>query len=283
MHDIAVTDPQSRRKRVRGLLEKFLGKERIARLLRVKGHVLDFTRRCSAAIRFDTLSWQPSRPGAGYLNYYPDGFSASPRLTALYRRWIRGNKTNNNGDASRFIALLLNLQQLLDEGIHGDFAELGVWKGNSAAILADFAAKSNVRLFLFDTFKGFDQRDFVGVDRHQSTAFTDTSIDYVRETVGDSTCTTYVPGFFPESLTGEVRQRTFALAHIDCDLYGPMKAALEFFYPRMPRGGMLILHDYSSGCWAGAKSAVDEFCAATGEFIVLWPDKSGTAMIRKSH
>ena len=61
-----------------------------------------------------------------------------------------------------------------------------------------------------------------------------------------------------------------------------MKAALEFFYPRMPRGGMLILHDYSSEIWVGATRAIDEFYKATGEFISLWPDKSGTAIIRKT-
>lgn len=56
----------------------------------------------------------------------------------------------------------------------------------------------------------------------------------------------------------------------------------EFFYPRLATGGMLILHDYSSGTWAGAAKAVDEVSAATGEFISLWPDKSGTAILRKS-
>jgi len=85
------------------------------------------------------------------------------------------------------------------------------------------------------------------------------------------------PGVFPQP-----RESTFALAHIDCDLYEPMKAALAFFYERMPRGGMLILHDYSSTTWAGATQAINEFCAASGEFVTLWPDKSGTAMIRKS-
>jgi hypothetical protein len=45
---------------------------------------------------------------------------------------------------------------------------------------------------------------------------------------------------------------------------------------------MLILHDYSSGTWDGATRAIDEFCRNAGESVSLWPDKSGTAMIRKS-
>jgi hypothetical protein len=239
--------------------------------------------RLSHKIRFDSVAWSPKGSFPAFLAYYPDALPSFPDLSDLYRRWIRGNKPNNNGDATRFIALILNIRQLEQEGIEGDFAELGVWKGNSAAILADFAAKSDKRLFLFDTFSGFDSRDFVGVDQNRRHEFADTSIDFVRETVGHPQVTTYLQGFFPDSITEEVRQRTFALAHIDCDLYEPMKAALDFFYPRMPKGGMLILHDYSSGVWPGATRAIDEFYKANGEFLSLWPDKSGTAVIRKSH
>jgi hypothetical protein len=242
-----------------------------------------YAKTCIAVSRYEFFSWAPKGILPGYFAYYPDGLSTfSDHQRKLYRRWIRGNKRNNNGDASRFMALLLNLRQLQRDEIEGDFAELGVWKGNSAALLADFAASSGKRLFLFDTFSGFDRRDLVGVDETKRLEFADTSIDYVRQTVGHDEVTTYVQGFFPESLTPEIEERTFALIHIDCDLYEPMKAALEFFYPRMPKGGMLILHDYSSGTWPGATKAVDEFRQAMGEYLSLWPDKSGTAMIRKS-
>jgi hypothetical protein len=242
----------------------------------------NFSREAVCKLRFGLVTWGPHGSASTFHAYYPDGLGSFPDLPDLYRRWIHGNKTNNNGDATRFLALMLNVRQLQKEGIEGDFAELGVWKGNSAAILAHFASQSGRRLFLFDTFAGFDQRDLVGVDQSQHRDFSDTSIESVRETVGHPENTTYLQGFFPDTITEEVRQRQFALAHIDCDLYEPMKAALAFFYPRMPKGGMLILHDYSSGSWAGAAEAVDEFYKATGEHITLWPDKSGTAMIRKS-
>jgi hypothetical protein len=267
--------PQSR-------LKKFLRKSPAAMLTSLRWNIRNTAVSWTCKARFGTVTWNPRGAKPAFLAYYPDGLPSFPDLSDLYRRWIRGNKTNNNGDASRFMALMLNLRQLQQEGIEGDFAELGVWKGNSAAILADYAAHSGKRLFLFDTFTGFDQRDIVGVDQDHNLNFADTSIDYVRQTVGHPEVTTYLPGFFPETIADEVRNRTFALAHIDCDLYEPMKAALEFFYPRMPRGGMLILHDYASGSWLGATLAIDEFYKATGEFISLWPDKSGTAIIRKS-
>lgn len=248
----------------------------------LRWNVLNLARDTRNRLHFSLFSWHPRGETPIFMAYYPDSMKSLPNLRSLYGRWIRGNKTNNNGDAARFTALILNLRQLKADNIPGDFAELGVWRGNSAAILAEFAAASGRHLFLFDTFCGFDRRNLVEIDQAHNPMFADTSIAYVQETVGHPATITCVQGFFPESITGEVRSRTFALAHIDCDLYEPVKAALEFFYPLMPRGGMMILHDYSSGTWAGATLAIDEFCAATGEFLSLWPDKSGTAMIRKS-
>jgi len=248
----------------------------------LKWHFTDLQRSCIAKMRFGFTRWSPTGALPHFTAYYPDSIGSFPDRDDLYRRWIRGNKINNNGDASRFMGFLLNLRQVQNEGINGDFAELGVWKGNSAAILAAFATNSQRKLYLFDTFSGFDARDTLGECRQKDEDFADTSIDYVRTTVGHDSTTIYVPGYFPDSITPEVTSATFAFVHIDCDLYAPMKAALEFFYPRTSTGGMMILHDYSSGNWSGATRAIDEFCDVTGEHVSLWPDKSGTAMLRKS-
>jgi hypothetical protein len=59
------------------------------------------------------------------------------------------------------------------------------------AYLADFAARSEKKLFLFDTFSRFDARDLVGIDRGRKLEFNDTSIEFVRETVGNDQVTTY--------------------------------------------------------------------------------------------
>jgi hypothetical protein len=45
--------------------------------------------------------------------------------------------------------------------------------------------------------------------------------------------------------------------HFDVDLYESTKACLEFFYPRMIVGGVMLSHDYS--LLAGVRKAVDEF------------------------
>jgi hypothetical protein len=68
----------------------------------------------------------------------------------------------------------------------------------------------------------------------------------VKEIVGNEN-TVYVEGFFPKSLeTIDNYNLMFALVHIDCDLEQPFIHGLNYFYPRMVKGGFLILHDYSS-------------------------------------
>lgn len=221
-----------------------------------------------------------------FLAHHPDSHNfsnAHPEFHELFGRFKKHNEANNAGDLARLWSLILNLKQIIAEGIEGDFAELGVWRGNTAAVLACFAARSNRQVLLFDTFEGFHQRDLTGIDAGQLAYFSDTSVELVKEVIGkECRVCEFVKGRFPESLNESHSSRRYAAVSLDCDLYEPMKAGLEFFYPLMPKGGLLLLHDYSSLAWAGARSAIDEFCRETGEYAVLLPDKSGSAVIRKS-
>ena len=220
--------------------------------------------------------------------YQPDSYVAfreHPEFRALFSRFSRHNRMNNAGDSVRLWSFILNIKQVLQGGVDGDFAELGVWRGNTAAVLAHFAATAGRTVHLFDTFTGFNQRDMQGVDSDVTLRpdFSNTSIAIVQEVIGPawSVCR-LAPGHFPDSIEPEHTTSKFAVVSIDCDLYEPMKAGLAFFYPRMARGGLLLLHDYSSLHWAGARRAIDEFCVATGELPILMPDKSGSAIIRRS-
>ena len=217
------------------------------------------------------------------LEYRPDYHvydQQIPQYSVLQKAWLAGNGTNNGGDFTRFYMLYQNIRQILKDGVEGDFIELGVYKGNSATMLAALGRTAGRQTYLLDTFEGFDARDFRGDDAGRQMQFKDTSLERVRALVGEDRVT-YIKGFFPESVKGLALPERLALAHIDCDLYDPMKAALESFYPRLSRGGLLIMHDYGSGHWRGATRAVDEFFADKPEKPIIMPDKSGSAVIRR--
>jgi hypothetical protein len=207
-------------------------------------------------------------------------FRGFPEFESLFRGWITGKKNANCGDMARFYFLYLNVKNVLSSGVVGDLVELGVHRGNSAKILAELGRAKGRRLYLYDTFEGFDERDLQGMDASQGVLFADTSLERVLALTGGESVIP-VKGFFPESLAQGSIPEQIAVAHIDCDLHDPMKAGLEHFYPRLAPGGILVMHDYSSGYWPGATRAIDDFFADKPEKLILMPDRSGSAVIRK--
>ena len=218
-----------------------------------------------------------------YVAYRPDSdvfFKRYPEMAQLSEKWVKNNVMNNAGDLPRFYALIMNIKNILEDNVAGDIAELGVYRGNSGALLAHYAREYKRNVLLFDTFEGFDGRDLVGIDKSKAFEFADTSLKDVSDLVGEERVR-FVQGRFPQSIPPDLHATRFCLVHIDCDLYEPAKAGLEFFYPRLSPGGLIIMHDYGNPYWNGIKRAVDEYCHRIPERPVVIGDKSGTAMLRK--
>ena len=186
-----------------------------------------------------------------------------------------------SGDISRFYFFCLAFDQLSKEGVFGDIAELGTYRGETATILATMARRMETTAWVLDTFEGFNPADLTGVDADHKMAFEDTSLEAVRTLVGEANVK-YIKGHFPESTSEMPQDLSFCLVHIDCDLYLPITNALDYFYPRLVAGGYLIVHDYASLAWDGAEKAVDEFFADKPEAIIPLTDGCGSAVIRKA-
>ena len=268
-----------RLKSIFGRISRFLARppEQRARILKLR------TQWFAGAIFFRLLGWNINHRRSPLLLVYKPQFDyvcdRFPEYRAFREYWVHGN-AQNRGDLLRLYTIALNAKQLDLDDVRGDFAELGVYKGNSAKVLS--ALKGPRHLYLFDTFSGFDRRDLRNLDKtHRGDSFSDVSLDDVRSFVGIDGVS-YAAGWFPQSVSAAASNARYALVHIDCDLYDPAKAALEFFYPRLSPGGLLLIHDYSSGLWPGLTQAVDEFIKTIGERLVLIPDASGTASLRKS-
>jgi len=226
-----------------------------------------------------------------YTEYVPDRYcyqyelyKQSPNFLDFsdIEKWTKGNFRNNAGDLTRFFFINLCIDSLLEENLIGNVVELGVYKGNSAFLLSKFAKRTSTKCYLFDTFEGFDVRDLKGRDaQFEKSSFADTSLEAVKEVVQGGPNTIFVKGYFPESLKEIDSVGELILVHVDCDLEKPIAAALDYFYPKIKKGGFLIMHDYSGLSWPGAKHAINEFFKDKPEFVVPIPDKSGTCVIRK--
>ncbi len=188
----------------------------------------------------------------------------------------------NYQDKIRFFNWWLQVERLKKEDIPGDFAELGVYKGESACVLHHMDPER--KFHLFDTFTGFPSRDLAHETGEAATytpdRFADTQVNDVLRKISGNENIILHPGYFPDT-ADVVRNEKFALVNLDADLYQPTRAALDFFYPRLSPGGIIFIHDYNHK-WEGIKKAVDEFVMTIPESLVFMPDLDGTCMIVKN-
>lgn len=179
--------------------------------------------------------------------------------------------------------LLLLCKSVTERKVKGSIAELGVFKGQSARLFHHYFPDRT--LYLLDTFTGFPKKD---VEKEKSITglstteehFSNTGIALVQKNIEPiSENIQFIQGYFPDSATIELEKDTFAMVHLDADLYQPTIEGLYFFYPKLNTGGIIIVHDYNA--WPGARTAVDEFCLQHATFPIPMPDKSGSCILIK--
>jgi hypothetical protein len=154
-------------------------------------------------------------------------------------------------------------------GLGGSMAEVGVYRGGTARLIRK--VDNSRHLHLFDTFTGVpepsaDDRSFLwGRAKKGRFAF---PLEKVKSYFQDCDKVSFHPGYFPA--TGEaVKHEKFSFVHSDVGLYESTRAVLEFFYPRLLRGGILISHDFATG--HGVRKAFEEFFAGRPEPVIELP------------
>jgi len=151
------------------------------------------------------------------------------------------------------------------------FYECGVATGGTAAVFAKILEDANTvgyktQLHLFDTFNGMPEANPKYDNYHKKgdipSNIEDTK-NYIESFLKDPGFIHYHKGLMPDTFSG-CETHEIAFAHIDVDLYQSYKVCLEFIYPRLLPKGTAVFDDYGHVSCEGAKTAVDEFCLATG-------------------
>jgi ADP-heptose:LPS heptosyltransferase len=148
------------------------------------------------------------------------------------------------------------------QNVPGATAELGVYKGGSALLIA--ATAQSASCHLFDTFTGIPAKG--EDDIHAVGDFSDTTLGTVKELLKDCPNARYHAGLFPDTAKG-LEFETFKFVHIDGDQYQTTRDALEYFYPRLNDGGILLFDDYQWKNCPGVEKALTEFMADKPEAL----------------
>ncbi len=157
---------------------------------------------------------------------------------------------------------------LEEQGVPGDILEAGVWRGGAVilmrAVLNAYEIQGR-KVFAADSFAGIPKN--VRVRNDPVDLWSDrwvASLDEVRQNISRlgllDDRIEFVVGFFSESLKNLAGER-FALIRLDSDSYDSVEISLEYLYPLLSRGGIVIIDDWHL---AGCKLAVETYRSRHG-------------------
>lgn len=147
-------------------------------------------------------------------------------------------------------------------------AEIGTFKGGSAKFIAEALRRSGRRnrFYVCDTFEGHAAVDPTVDGKHQVGVQFKSSVERVRRYLKSYKNIQILAGDIMVTAAQIPTDEKFALVHIDVDVYPPTRFCLEFFGPRLVRGGVMVMDDYGTLACVGVEKAVEEFVAANPGF-----------------
>ncbi|MCL2839581.1 MAG: class I SAM-dependent methyltransferase [Defluviitaleaceae bacterium] len=230
---------------------------------------------------------------------FPVEFSDADKEILSY---VKSNNLTMVSD-ERLFATLSACKYAVLNNIEGDFVECGVWRGGNALIAAAVfkAYGANKKVWLFDTFEGFDdinptehdtltstgkQIDAVDMDtaleKYYDTSNCGNAIEDVQENFRAynllSENVIFVKGDVLKTLEGDNIPEKISILRLDTDLYESTKKEVEILYPKVEMGGVLIVDDY--GYHDGARIAVEEYFSDRTKPMLQYIDNTGRLAIK---
>jgi hypothetical protein len=195
------------------------------------------------------------------------------RLPNFDRAWDYENDFYLSCDITRISKILAayELYKMVCD-LPGHVVECGVFKGSSLSRFAMFRSLfGNVysrKIIAFDIFDKFPEAKFQEDIRArekfvQEAGEQSISVEQMREVLdrrGIGQNVELVPGDITLTVPDYIKNKPelkISLLNLDTDIREPAVTILEYLFPRIVRGGILILDDY--GTWPGETNAVDEY------------------------
>ena len=203
------------------------------------------------------------------------------------------------GNGGQLEMLLVLMEEVLRNGVRGDFMEAGTYRGGVAIFMAGFIAVSDPtrKVWALDSFRGMPGADYHGAKlsdqehrdfepgklatpggvRHAQRNFARLGLDHLANIVPGtlpsrkdvsyaSPCPRApspglrVSGWFNETMP-ILPVKRLAILRVDSDIYSSILETLEHMYPKLSTGGFVLFDDYK---FPYAKRAVQDFRARYG-------------------
>lgn len=155
--------------------------------------------------------------------------------------------------------------------IKGNIIECGVWRGGMIAAIAELLGNER-KYYLFDSFEGLPEvQEIDGIsakkwqeDKEGSTYFENCKAEmtYAEKAMELAEITNYeiVKGWFADTLPKFNTNEEIAILRLDGDWYDSITHCLNYLYPFVSKGGLIILDDYY--LWDGCSRAVHNYLSS---------------------
>jgi len=184
------------------------------------------------------------------------------------RAYINATEPNKMLSPSRLLNLYHLLSQTIAWGVPGDIVEVGCCTGFSARFIRMVMDCFNYQrpFHVYDSFEGLrgwtPEDDGIAIFPGMFVTSQQTLLDNFQEL--GLTPPIIHQGWVEETLPQELPDK-IAFAHIDVDLYQPIKHSLNAVYPRASHNAVILVDDYGHPDWPGAMKAVDDFATKLSE------------------
>jgi len=176
-------------------------------------------------------------------------------------------------DISRIKKILSHYEFFkMAQNIRGEIVECGVFKGASFARFAMFrdlfGNPLSKKIIGFDVFGKFPKTKFSQdnklrkkfIDEAGESSISVSQLQQVLKNKKIDKLVEIVKGDITKTIPAYIKSNPhlkISLLNLDTDIYEPAVTILEQFYPRISKGGILILDDY--GVFPGETKAVDDY------------------------
>ncbi len=277
-------------------LEQELGAAR-SRISALEAELIDASQQVTDLRRNSLLQGQQLHKVERFmaaLTYNADGlmttqknteFLRDPRFQAAYQAAMSTGHKIQSGDGPELhiewrIAIscwAANHARLLE----GDFVECGTYTGMISSAICRYIDFNSVpkSFYLFDTFDGIPLEQVQANEHLEKKMWMNDRwygdfFELAKRNFAMFPRVQLVRGRIPESLSTVAIEKVAYLS-IDMNIALPERAALEYFWPKMVPGGVVVFDDYGFADHELQKATHDEFARANGLEIFMLPTGQG--------
>lgn len=169
------------------------------------------------------------------------------------------------------------------------YVECGTHLGVISQMILRFqSAKrtSELKTYLFDTWNGIPESQ-IGTNEplaawHNQNNYCEDTYEFVEQIFASFPNVFLIRGIIPQTLSEfDDTQCELSMLHLDMNIVSPEKAALDFFWPRIAVGGVVLLDDYGFAKHTEQRNFYDSFFGDLGLIVCQLP--TGQAFVLKNN